>query len=48
MVVDDDTHIRLAIKYRLEKEGYAVSLCRDGLDAVEKAGLEPPDLICWT
>ncbi|MEA3459867.1 MAG: response regulator [Chloroflexota bacterium] len=45
MVVDDDTHIRSALKYRLEKEGYCVLLSGDGLDAVEKVKVERPDLI---
>jgi len=45
MVIDDDLNIRLVLKYRLEREGYQVLLSGDGLDAVEKAKSECPDLI---
>jgi len=45
MVVDDDQNLRLALKYRLEKEGYNVLLAGDGLDALEKVRAEQPDLI---
>jgi DNA-binding response OmpR family regulator len=45
MVVDDDRNLRLALKYRLEKEGYHVLLAGDGLDALEKVKAEQPDLI---
>ena len=36
MVVDDDQNIQLALKYRLEREGYDVLLAEDGVDALEK------------
>lgn len=45
MVVDDDLNIQLALKYRLEKEGYHVLLAGDGVDALEKVKAEKPDLI---
>jgi len=45
MVIDDDANIRSVLKYRLEKEGYSVLLSGDGVDAVEKAKLERPNLI---
>jgi two-component system alkaline phosphatase synthesis response regulator PhoP len=45
MVVDDDRNIRLALKYRLEKEGCNVLLASDGADALEKVRAEKPDLI---
>ena len=45
MVIDDDANIRSVLKYRLEKEGYSVLLSGDGLDALERAKLERPDLI---
>jgi DNA-binding response OmpR family regulator len=45
MVVDDDQNIRLALKYRLEKEGYHVLLAEDGMDALDKVKAENPDLI---
>ena len=45
MVIDDDANIRAVLQYRLEKEGYSVLLSGDGLDAVERAKLERPDLI---
>ena len=45
MVVDDDPNIQLALKYRLEREGYHVLLAGDGADALEKVRVEEPDLI---
>jgi DNA-binding response OmpR family regulator len=45
MVVDDDPNIQLALKYRLEREGYHVLLAGDGVDALEKVKVEEPDLI---
>ena len=35
MVVDDDAHIRAALKLRLEREAYRVRLARDGAEALE-------------
>ena len=45
MVVDDDAHIRAALKLRLEREAYRVRLARDGAEALELTVLDPPDLI---
>jgi len=45
MVVDDQADIRSLLKYCLEKEGYHVLLAGDGLEALEKARVEKPDLI---
>jgi len=45
MVVDDDLNIQLALKYRLEKEGYHVLLARDGVDALEKVKAGKPNLV---
>lgn len=35
LVVDDDYHMRLALKESLTKAGYAVSVAEDGMEAVE-------------
>ena len=45
MVVDDDSNLRLALKYRFECEEYDVEVASDGAEALEKAGAEQPDLI---
>ena len=45
LVVDDDTNIRVVLKYRFEKESYTVQLARNGSEAVEKLSLRQPDLI---
>lgn len=45
MIVDDDAHIRAALKLRLEREAYRVRLARDGAEALEMSFPDPPDLI---
>ena len=45
MVVDDDSNLRLALKYRFECEEYDVEVASDGAEALEKASTEQPDLI---
>ena len=45
MVVDDDANIRTILKYRLEREQYAVQVACDGLDALKQVQDQPPDLI---
>jgi DNA-binding response OmpR family regulator len=43
LIVDDDKPLRDRLQHRLESEGYDVTVCVDGQDAVEslQAGLEP-------
>jgi len=45
LVVDDDRNLLEVIKYNLVNAGYSVELAEDGIEAVEKARKEKPDLI---
>ncbi|NGZ76582.1 response regulator YycF [Saccharibacillus alkalitolerans] len=45
LVVDDEQPIADILKFNLEKEGYEVTCAFDGIQAVELALSEPPDLI---
>jgi DNA-binding NtrC family response regulator len=45
LVVDDDYHMRLALKESLTKEGYAVSVAEDGMEAVEAVRHSSYDLM---
>lgn len=45
LVVDDERPIAEILKFTLEREGYEVDVAYDGLEAVEKARRQPPDLI---
>lgn len=45
LVVDDEAHIRELLRQELEAQGYGVHEAKDGLEAVEQAKKERPDLI---
>lgn len=45
LVVEDEEALSQLLKYNLEKEGYRVSLARDGEEALVVADEEKPDLI---
>lgn len=45
LVVDDELHIIKILDYKLRGAGYTVISARDGLEAIEKAKSEKPDLI---
>ena len=45
LVVDDDPKIVRLVRLYLEQEGYHVLVARDGLEALEAARVEQPDLI---
>ena len=45
LVVDDEPDIVETISFRLKKEGYAVITAADGLEALDKARNESPNLI---
>ncbi len=45
LVVEDEKNIVRVVTYNLEREGYQVSVAKDGEEALEKAGRELPDLI---
>jgi DNA-binding response OmpR family regulator len=45
LIVEDDATLMSVLKYNLTKEGYGVVAAADGLQAVETARTEKPDLI---
>jgi DNA-binding response OmpR family regulator len=45
LVVDDEIHILKIIDYKLRTAGYTVIAATDGLEGLEKARVEQPDLI---
>jgi len=45
LVVDDEIHILKIIDYKLRTAGYTVIVATDGLEGLEKARVERPDLI---
>jgi diguanylate cyclase (GGDEF)-like protein len=45
LVVEDDASVRKILTFQLMKEGYAVDTAEDGLDGLEKANSDPPDLV---
>lgn len=45
LVIDDEQDIRVLIKYNLEKDGFVVSEAENGIDGIEIAKKNVPDLI---
>jgi DNA-binding response OmpR family regulator len=45
LVVDDDSHLREAIRDTLEEEGFEVETASDGTQALHKARNRPPALV---
>lgn len=45
LVIDDEQDIRVLIKYNLEKDGFIVSEADNGLDGIDMAKKDTPDLI---
>ncbi|HEU5394549.1 MAG TPA: response regulator [Candidatus Methylomirabilis sp.] len=45
LVVDDEVHILKIIDYKLRTAGYTVIAAADGVEGLEKARAEQPDLI---
>jgi len=45
LIIDDDYHMRLALKESLTKVGYAVSIAEDGIKAIDEMGKRIFDLI---
>ena len=45
LVVDDDALVLRSLKFRLEREGYAVAIAETGDEALAFARRDPPDLI---
>ena len=45
LVVDDEAHITMLLKMRLQAEGYEVELAADGEEGIEKMKSGKPDLV---
>jgi len=45
MVVDDDANIRAVLKYRFEKENYAIQVATNGIEALAQIKARRPDLV---
>ena len=45
LVVEDDKTLQDVLRYNLNKEGYKVIIASDGLQGVELARLEKPELV---
>jgi DNA-binding response OmpR family regulator len=45
LVVEDEEDIATLIRHNLEKEGYKVDVCADGISAVQSVRRDPPDLV---
>ena len=45
LVADDDSNICELLRLYLEKEGFAVTLAADGVQAVEQFQKDPPDIM---
>jgi DNA-binding response OmpR family regulator len=45
LIADDNENIRDALTYLLEDEGYALSMAKDGSDALKKAREFHPDIL---
>ncbi len=45
LLVEDETTLAETLRYNLEREGYVVALAGDGVQGLEAARRDPPDLI---
>ena len=45
LIVDDEPNILLSLEYLMRREGFEVSVARDGLQAIEAIEREAPDLV---
>ena len=45
MVIEDDNMTIEILKFILKKEGYKVSIAKDGMNAIERVGVIMPDLV---
>lgn len=45
LVVDDDGLLRRSLKYRLDREGYAVMTCETAAEGLSSARRDPPELV---
>lgn len=45
LVADDEPNILISLEYLMQREGYAVSVARDGHEALEAIRRDRPDLV---
>ncbi len=45
LIVDDEPNIVISLEFLMKKEGYEVSVARDGQEAIERIQADPPDLV---
>jgi DNA-binding response OmpR family regulator len=45
LIVDDEPNILISLEYLMQREGFDVSVARDGLQAIEAIEAHPPDLV---
>ena len=45
LIADDEPNILISLEYLMKREGYAVSLARDGEEAVQSILRDRPDLV---
>lgn len=45
LVVDDEQQLALAVKIRLQSQGYQVETAKDGQEAMQRAEANTPDLV---
>jgi len=45
LIADDEPNILISLEYLMQREGFAVSLARDGKEALDAILCDPPDLV---
>lgn len=45
LIVDDEPNIVISLEFLMKKEGYEVTVARDGQEAVERIQADRPDLV---
>lgn len=45
LIVDDEPNILISLEYLMQREGFDVSVARDGLQAIAAIERDPPDLV---
>lgn len=45
LIVDDEPNILISLEYLMQREGFEVSVARDGLQAIAAIESSPPDLV---
>lgn len=45
LIADDEPNILISLEYLMQREGFAVSVARDGLQAIAAIDSDPPDLV---